>query len=385
MVTRPKNKKKLEDIDEYYSFKIKNKIFQKLLRATEIRQISNGKKIRKFLLRKILLKNLKEINNFKIKKYNFYRKLHLRKHFFKKWKFFIFMQKNFHIANLKFISKFILNWKKSLLKIKEEKIHAAMNIIKCFDSIEKRNNFICRKYAFGKFEKFQNLCRRFLRKKEKENLFKFKREIKLKKIAIGILKIYIANNKFVEKLKFFRIKFSLLKLRDECIYAIANRLKKIGSKSKIKSLRNKYLKLKIRKLIFAIRALIKNKNLVMKQFKNYFLRKKIFYFLKVNYTKEKSDYESIIEKFNIKRLKQKAFFSIKENLFYIKRQEKILFEMKKFFLRSKKRKLRSIIKDWKRFYICEKFRKFKNIQKRTELFYLLKYICNKSKISGNNY
>ncbi len=385
IITRQTNIKKIEDIEEFYSFKLKNKIFKKLLKATEIRQISNGKKIRKFLLRKILLENLKEFYSFRNKKYNFYRKLHLKKHFIKKWKFLIFMKKNIQIAKLKFISKFILNWKRSLLKIKEEKNEASIKLIKLFEKIEKKNNFICRKYAFMKFSNFLELIKKLLRKREKQNIFIFKREIKNKKILLQFLKINIANNKFLRKIKFIRIKYSINKIRDECIYAIAKRLKKIGNKSKFDFFRNKFLKLKIKKFIFAIKALIKNKNEVMKQFRTYFLRKFFFNFLKNFSFEEKNNDNFLINEFKINTSKKKAFNLIKYNLFYSIRQKKILIEMDKFFLRFKKIKLKSIFKDWKRYYICKKFMKFKIIQKRIKIFYSLKYICNKSKILEYNY
>jgi hypothetical protein len=386
IITTQTNKKKIQDIEEFYSYKLKNKIFKKLLKSTEIRQNSNGKKIRKFLIRKILFKNIKELYDFRKKKYIFYRKLHLKKHFIKKWKFCIFMKKNIKLANLKFVSKFILNWKRSLLKIKEEKIEASIKLIKFFEKIQKKNNFICRKYVFIKFFNFKELYRKLLRKREKENIFIFKREIKIKKIILQYLRINIANNKFLRKIKFIRLKYSINKIRDECIYSITKRLKRIGYKSKVDFFRSKFLKQKLKKLLLAMRALIKNKNEVMIQFRSYFLRKNIFDFLKDLSLKEKNKDNLIIDEFKIRILKQKAFNSIKENLFYSKRQKKILFEMNKFFLRCKKRKLRSIIKDWKRFYICEKFMKFKTIQKRIKIFYLLKYICNKAKVLYfNNY
>lgn len=138
MLNREKRKKKFEDIIEYYNYKLKNKFFERMKNAINILQEENGKMIRIKLIKKILYKNIKEIYHYKLKKYSFYRKLHLKKHFIKKWKFMMFMKKNYHIAKLKFISKFILNWRKALLIVKEEKLNAVIKICSFFDQLFNR-------------------------------------------------------------------------------------------------------------------------------------------------------------------------------------------------------------------------------------------------------
>lgn len=139
MVNRQKNKKKFADIIEYYNYKIKNKVFQKLKTAILISQQTSGLKIRKKLMRFILFKNIKELWEYKNKKFNFYRRLHLKKHYIKKWKFLIFMIKNFKIAELKFISKFILNWRRALVIKKEKRINSVLKLSNVFETVMQRN------------------------------------------------------------------------------------------------------------------------------------------------------------------------------------------------------------------------------------------------------
>lgn len=135
MLNKQKDKNKMNDIIEYHNFHLKSKLFKNLKYAVEISQSENGKLLRKKLFKRILFKNLKELYEYNKKKNIFYRKLHLKKHFVKKWKFIMFMKKNNNIAKLKFVSKFILNWRKALIKIKEEKINAVLKLSLLFEDL----------------------------------------------------------------------------------------------------------------------------------------------------------------------------------------------------------------------------------------------------------
>jgi hypothetical protein len=118
----------MNDIIEYYNIYAKNKFFKYFKISVDLSQIENAKKIRKKLIQRILYKNLKEFYEYNKKKNFFYRKLHLKKHFMKKWKLIMFMKKNYNIAKLKYVSKFILNWRRALIKIREEKINAVLKL-----------------------------------------------------------------------------------------------------------------------------------------------------------------------------------------------------------------------------------------------------------------
>jgi len=228
-----------------------------------------------------------------------------------------------------------------------------------------------------KFEEFNNEYEKFLRKKEKINAFMIKKEIRSKKAGFQILKIHISQNYLYQKLKCSRIKYALEKIKFACIQRITIRLKKIGNSSRIKLIKNKYLKLKIKKLIFAIRSLIFNKEDVQKKFRDYYLMKNIFYFLKKFKDKEKRKNDIIIKNFTINFSKRKVFNLFINHHFLLRRQDIILSNLKRYYLKNRKRKLRSIFYYWKRFYICEKYRKYKIFQKKIKIFYSLKFLLNK--------
>ena len=135
MLQREKNRNKLLDITEYYNYKIKNKFFNRLIKAVLLIQQEQGISIRKKLLKKLFFENLKNLWLYIKKKNNFYRKLHLKKHFLKKWKFLIYIKKNLKIAKLKFISKFILNWRRAILFNRENKINSIIKFSHCFEKI----------------------------------------------------------------------------------------------------------------------------------------------------------------------------------------------------------------------------------------------------------
>lgn len=163
----------------------------------------------------------------------------------------------------------------------------------------------------------------------------------------------------------------------DCIFRITNRLKRIGNLSKIKLMRNKHLKSKIKKLLLCIKGLILNKEDVQKKFREYYLMKKIYYYLKLYNEKEIKKNENLIKNFIEYQLKLKALNLFIRHSNILKREEKILFKLKIFYLKNRKRKLRTIFSDWKRFYICEKFRKYKSFQKMVKFFYYLKFTLNK--------
>jgi len=133
MLDKEKIKNKMNDIIEYHNYHTKNKYFRYLKKAIFLSQEEKGKLFRKKLIKRILINNIKELYLYNQKKYLFYRKLHLKKHFIKKWKFIIFMKKNYNIAKLKFISKFFLMWRQALLKIKEKKLLAALKFTMFFE------------------------------------------------------------------------------------------------------------------------------------------------------------------------------------------------------------------------------------------------------------
>ncbi len=125
-------KKKLNDAAELNEYNLKNKIFRKFKENTELQQIKNGVILRRKVLRRVFLNNIISlfVSVYKInyqlytrKKNDFYRKLHLRKYFYKRWKRTLILLKNIKIANLKFICKFIIMWRKSIMTIKKDKIY----------------------------------------------------------------------------------------------------------------------------------------------------------------------------------------------------------------------------------------------------------------------
>ena len=61
MLQREKNRNKLLDITEYYNYKIKNKFFNRLIKAVLLIQQEQGISIRKKLLKKLFFENLKNL------------------------------------------------------------------------------------------------------------------------------------------------------------------------------------------------------------------------------------------------------------------------------------------------------------------------------------
>jgi len=200
-----------------------------------------------------------------------------------------------------------------------------------------------------------------------------RKEIASKKLGLQMLKLNILIDFFNKRLKYLRMKSSFDKINIVCIYTITNRLKRIGNKSKIKQIRNKYLKLRVKKLLISIRALIMNKLDVQMKFRNYYMAKNIFEFFKSYKEKEKRHNDLVVRNFISYQFKRKMMNLFKNYFNLVRRQDKILNNLKRFYLKNRKRKLRSIFNDWKKFYICEKYRKFKNFQLKVKIFYSLKF------------
>lgn len=64
-----------------------------------------------------------------------YRNLHLKKYYIKRWKKTHNTLKNIKIANLKFISKFMLLWKINIMQNKKSKINSIYMIENIFMNI----------------------------------------------------------------------------------------------------------------------------------------------------------------------------------------------------------------------------------------------------------
>lgn len=133
-----KMRKKLIDIDELYHFNLKNKIFKTFKKFVNNIQIQRGIFYRKRITWILFFNNLKFIKDYNIKKCDFYRKLHLKKYFIKRWKRTMIKLKNIKIAKLKFISKFILLWRKVIMKDKKNKIYSIYMLENVVDKLNQK-------------------------------------------------------------------------------------------------------------------------------------------------------------------------------------------------------------------------------------------------------
>jgi hypothetical protein len=142
-----RTKEQITDITEYYETKLKIRYFRKLQKYLDITEKEKGNYYRKRLIFKILRNNINEIkvkyyiyiakiyNNRKV---YFYRVLHLKKYYIKRWKRTIYILKNIKIARLKFISKFILIWRKSILHSNQNRLESAYKLEHILDYIKNK-------------------------------------------------------------------------------------------------------------------------------------------------------------------------------------------------------------------------------------------------------
>lgn len=134
--SKSKRMKKYNDATELYLFKLSIKALKKLKENVLLMQSSQGKQLRKKLLMRVFYKNLQSSVYEYNQRCNYYRCLHLKKYHFNRLARTIKAIGNHRIANLKFISKWMMLWKELILKHKRTRAEGIVLLSRVLDKIK---------------------------------------------------------------------------------------------------------------------------------------------------------------------------------------------------------------------------------------------------------
>jgi hypothetical protein len=182
-----------------------------------------------------------------------------------------------------------------------------------------------------------------------------------------ILSIFRKKREFIKKYHIFKIFKFFYETK------ISSKIKNLISNQKVESIRLKYKRHKIVKILNGLSSYIKNKKIKIKFFRILSLKVKIFKFLKFFKNKSIMSNNDMVLKFKIFYLKRKFFTLLHKYIYRIHREQKIISRLKKLKKIKKKRLLQSYINSWKKYYICEKYRKIKYLRLITKIFYAMKF------------
>lgn len=360
---------KFKKIEEYYLINLAKKTLKALYVNMLSSQYQKMISIRKFLISKIFFQNLKELYYFNKNKTLYYRILHLKKYYFGRLRRTLKLEKLNLLARVKFLSKFWLLWTKAILINRKSRIEGIYLFNKVLYKLYLKINFLLKHFFFSQIKKkyfsvlkgevntikmikFQRYkCRktkmmvfRELRNHKKVNIHLRKKEFKLKKNIIQVMKfikdisipIYLkeeeADAKLRQKMikKYFKIFFLYLK---------------------------KQVKITKRKIIF-------------------FRTLRIWRFLVRFTANSKRKNNKIITAFRRYFLLYNFFEMMKMNSLIVYRENKILAKIQKKIARMRKTYLYWAVYSLKLNMLCEKYIKMRKLKIKIKIFYALKMMSN---------
>ena len=357
----------------FYLFNLIKKAFFLWKKNIKIKQDINTKKLRRKILGKIFLNNLR-INLYEQRQIGMkYNQLLLKKYYFNRLRRTVHYVINNKIAKLKFVSKYIFLWKEISHNIRTNKFNGLILLA------EKIYPVLYISYIF-KMKKI------FIFKFKQKNIYILQNEIISTKIANFKINIQLRMKKniFLE-LKYNYILNLALKKRNlkkkQKIFELIKQNKNKGMSKELKQyeadkLYIKHMKLRIKKCLNNWRFLSNETIVKINDMRNNILKKKIFIFLKIYMYKNKKREMKISSKFRTYFLYYNFFLMIKKHTYIMRREKKIINGVQKLIneneLDYKYWAFKSIYNN----FLVENFVKQRNLRLKTKIFYLLKMLCS---------
>ena len=369
---KSKRKKKIHDINEYYLINLARKTIKTLYKYMLFSKEEKRKYYRRLLIGKIFIKKLKLIHQKINNKCLFYRNLHLKKYYLRRFKRTIDLIQNNKIAKLKFISKFLLLWKKAVLINRKNKVNGILLLLTILENIKKRFEIIGLNTFILKFKKLNAMI---LQNEINElKIQKFKSYLILKKKKNIFLSLKY--NKIYRYIKGKRHFLLLLK----CFKA----MKMIKNMSiplflKIEEADKFYKKITLKKIkIFfkVLKNLIKKKYILINTFRTQILKAKLFKTLIINCRLNKINNDKIIRRFRKFFLLHNFFQMLKLHTLIVYRENKILTKVNRMFNIKALRLKYKIFYLLKKNMLIEQFIKKREIKIKAKVFYAIKILSS---------
>lgn len=364
-------KQKMAQMRQIYLVNLLRKSIKKWIKFTKYKNEQNAKLIRKKILGKILINNLKN-NLYEQRSIGMnYRVILLRKYYFHRLRRTVHYMINYRIAKLKFISKYIFLWKEIANKNRINKYNGIIMLSQLYPKLQ-----------ISYYFKMQKI---FILKFKKKNIMLLQNEINLTKIQnfqnYSILnkkkRIFnkIKYNYFINKVQ----KKHILLAKKKTFNLIRDNKNKGMSKEKREheadKLYIKHMKNVIKKCINNWLFLSNETTIKVMEMRNKIYKRKIFNYLRAFRFINKKKNLKISIKFRTYFLYYYFFQMLKLHTKIMKRENIIIKGVQKIIneneLDYKYWAFQSLNNNLK----VEKFIKARNLKLKTKIFYLLKMLC----------
>ena len=371
MRKRASYKQKVGKMRQIYLVNLVKKSIKKWKYYTEYQKEKNAKLLRRKIVGRILINNLRN-NLYEQRAIGMnYNVLLLRKYYFNRLKRTVHYLINYRIARLKFISKYIFLWREISNKLRVDKCNGLIMLSQLYEKLQISYFYKMKKLFLFKFQKRNiALLQNIINDKKIQN-FKNYSTSQRKKTAFNIIKY----NYLINKTK---AKHDILLKKNIFLLLKANKSK--GMPKKVKEyeadkLYIKHMKNRIKKYFNNWRYLSNETTIKVNEMKNRIYKRKIFNFLRAYRFINKKRSLKISIKFRTYFLYYHFFRMLKLHTKIMKRENKIVKGVQNLInehrLDYKYWAFQSLYNNLK----VERFIKEKNLRLKTKIFYLLKMLC----------
>ena len=371
MSKRAAYKQKVGKMRQFYLINLVKKSIKKWKIYTEYQNEKNAKLLRRKIIGRILINNLRN-NLYEQRAIGMnYNVILLRKYYFHRLRRTVHYLINYRIARLKFISKYIFLWKEISNKLRINKYNGLIMLSQLYEKLKLSYLYKMKEIFLLKFQKRNIiLLQNIINGKKIENFQNYS-IFQRKKTAFNIIKYnYIINKTLTKHNKILKNNlFTLLKTN-----------KNKGMPKKVKEyeadkLYTKHMKNRIKKYFNNWRYLSNETTIKVKEMRNRIYKRKILNFLRAYRFINKKRSLKISIKFRTYFLYYHFFQMLKLHTKIMKRENNIIKGVQNLInehqLDYKYWAFQSLYNNLK----VERFIKEKNLRLKTKIFYLLKMLC----------
>jgi hypothetical protein len=371
MQKRSAYKQKIGQMRQIYLINLIKRAIKNWKKYTQYKNELNAKLLRRKVIGKILINNLKShLYEQRIIGMN-YNAILLRKYYFNRLRRTVHYIINYRIARLKFISKYIFLWREISKKNRISKYNGFLLLFQIYPKLQISYFFKMQKLFFFKFKKKNIVLLQNEINMTKIQNFQNYLIVKRKKYIYNEIKNNYIINK-VQKKHILLIKKNIFRLiKDNKNKGMSRELKE----HEADKLYIKHMKKVIKRCLNNWRYLSNETIIKVNEMRNKIYKKKILHFLRAfRFINKKRDLKISI-KFRTYFLYYHFFQMLKNHTKIMKRENRIITGVQRLIneneLDYKYWAFQSLYNNM----LVEKFIKEKNLRLKTKIFYLLKMLC----------
>ena len=371
MQKRAVYKHKSDQMIQIYLINLVRRTIKNWMKYTKYQNELNSKLLRRKVIGKILINNLKN-NLYEQRTIGMnYNVILLRKYYFHRLRRTVHYVINYRIAKLKFISKYIFLWKEIAKKTRINKYNGLILLSEIYPKLQMSYYFKMQKIFFFKFKKKNLVLLQNEINTTKIQNFQNYLIIKKKRIIFNEIKYNYIINKVQKKHYLLQKKIVYKLIKDNKSKGMSKQLREYEADK----LYIKHMKNIIKKCLNNWRYLSNETTIKVNEMRNRIYKRKILNYLRVFRFVNKKRNLKISIKFRTYFLYYYFFQMLKNHTKIMKRENRIIKGVQRLIneneLDYKYWAFQSLYNNM----LVEQFIKQKNLRLKTKIFYLLKMLC----------